>query len=192
MTRTDEQLMLDNIAGDKAALEFLYQRFNKRIFNFCYRLLGNRADAEEATGDFFAALSSGLKYKPSAKFVTWAYTVARNICISRLRKRLKWQFLWMKSYESGSYEEIQLPDHKANHAKDFAQADMAEHIKAVIAKLPEREKTLIVLREYEQLSYQQISDITELSVAQVKVGIFRSREKLRKMLAPLVKEANHA
>lgn len=192
MNQSDEQLMIKNMEGDKEALEFLYQRYKKRIFNFCYRILSNRADAEEATGDFFAALSSGVKYKESAKFVTWAYTVARNICVSCMRKRLKWQFLWIKSYESGTYEEIQLPDHKADHANDLAQADMAEHIKQVINKLPEREKTLIVLREYEQLSYNEIADITELTVSQVKVGIFRTREKLRKMLAPLVKEANHA
>ena len=181
MTKTDEILMLECSRGDKEALEVLYNKYKKRIFNFSYRMLNNRADAEEVTGDFFAIISDSPHYSISAKFTTWAYAVARNLCVSRLRKKVRWQFLW-----------FEISDPSLNHAELIADEDIAVKVRQAINELAEKYKTVIVLREYEKLSYSEIAAVMECSQEQVKTNIFRAREKLRFILAPLVKEVDNA
>ena len=88
MGRSDEQLMRAFQTGDREAMYHLFQNNKVRILNFCFGLLGNRADAEEVAGDVFLTI---IKYKdyydPNRTFSTWLFTIARNQCFNRMRKR---------------------------------------------------------------------------------------------------------
>ncbi len=180
MDQTDEVLMLECAKGGKEALELLYQRYKKRIFNFAYRMLNNRADAEEVTGDFFAVISAKPNYSVSARFVTWAYTIVKNLCLTRQRSKVR-----------VASNEIEVADSGLNQADVLAEDDMANIVRRAVGQLSEEYRTAIILREYEKLSYLEIAAVMQCSVEQVKINIFRAREKLRVILAPLVKEADN-
>src|SRR5262245_57713024 len=90
MDRTDEELILDYKQGEKAAMETIFMRYQRPILNFALRFMGNRADAEDVASEVFIGLLQNKEaYAPriGAKFSTWLYTVARNSCLSKIRKR---------------------------------------------------------------------------------------------------------
>lgn len=187
MDRSDEDLMQAYQEGDEEAMAVIFRRYQKRIFNFAFRLLGHRADAEDATADVFLnLLNSGASYQPGAKFSTWLYTVARNACISRMRKQKN---IFSLSFRKTSEEEgeWEVPDMKTPD-EALHQKDVADQLKNAIQKLPVSQKETLILRGYHGLSYDEISKITGHTLENVKVLIFRAREQLRQDLGLLLKE----
>src|ERR1044072_7106189 len=85
--RTDEELIAEFNNGHREVLGAILKRYQRPIFNFAFRILGNRADSEDALSEAFTQICAGkYHYQPEAKFRTWLYTMTRNICISKLRK----------------------------------------------------------------------------------------------------------
>jgi len=187
MEQSDEELMKAYQEGEEEAMSVIFRRYQKKIFNFALRFLGHRADAEDATADVFLSLmKSGTSYQPEAKFSTWLYTIARNACISRLRRRKNIFSLSFKkaSEENSEWEipDIKTPDEEAH------QKDVAMQIKNAIQNLPVSQKETLILRGYHALSYEEISKITGHTLENVKVLIFRAREQLRQDLGSLLQE----
>jgi len=184
MTKPDEELMTDYRMGNIDALEELFQRYKKRLLNYALRLLGNLADAEDVVGEaFYAVTAQKDKYEVRAKFSTWLYTIAHNSCVDRIRKRRKIVFLWFKKEaEDSEYEELEIPDTKYSPDAEAQDNERAAIVKKAIEKLPYEYREAVILREYQQLNYEEIAGILNCSLAKVKVLIFRGREKLRKEL----------
>ncbi|HCI44776.1 MAG TPA: hypothetical protein DE315_04500, partial [Candidatus Omnitrophica bacterium] len=107
MEQPDEEVLRDYLTGnDEKAAEMIFLRYKTRLLNFCLRMLGNRADAEDVTAEVFLALfARRYAFNPAAKFSTWLYTVARNQCISQIRKRKNLVSVWFSSQRGGDYEE---------------------------------------------------------------------------------------
>ncbi len=188
MEQTDEELMRAYQEGDEEAMSEIFGRYQKKIFNFALRLLGQRADAEDATADVFLNLiKTETSWRPSAKFSTWLYTVARNACLSKLRKHRN---VFSLSFSKGPGEDETAWDipEPAVAATAFHQKELSAHIKTAIDKLPVSQREVLILREYQDLSYDEISNITGESLSNVKVLIFRAREQLRQTLSFLLKE----
>ena len=192
MDQTDEQLILDFQNTDNTqALEILFSRYKSAIFNFCYRLLQNRADAEDTTADVFITLFA-KKYalRPNAKFSTWLYTVAKNNCFNKLRKRKRMRSFFFENKQSGGYESWDPPAKNALPPEEAKQQEEADLVRQAVDELPPNMKEAIILREYQKLSYNQIAAILDCSLDNVKVLIFRARARLRSSLAELL-EGNH-
>ena len=189
--RSDEQLMLDFQKGDDNAVHTIFERYKSPILNFSLRILGNRADAEDVTSDVFLSLF-GRKYNfhPEAKFSTWLYTVARNRSIDQLRKRKGMISFWMKTQDGAESKEWEMEDKNAFSQKDLEKKEAGEMVRKAIQQLPLEQKEAIVLREYQNLSYEQISQILDCSLEKVKILIFRGREQLRETLSPFLKEGS--
>lgn len=189
--KTDETLIFEYQNGAAEALEALFERYKKPVFNFALRILGNRADAEDATSEVMTVLfvkKTSYTSTPGVKFSTWLFTVARNTCISRIRKRKKMISLWFTKNDSGEYEEWDLADPRPQASEELARQEMARKVKKVITELPLDQKEALVLREYHGLSYQEISAVLQCSTDNVKVLIFRARESLRARLASFIME----
>ena len=189
MGQSDEELILEYQTGNPKAVEVLFERYKIPILNFSLRILGNRADAEDVTGEVFLALLS-QKYSPDpkAKFSTWLFTVARNTCISRLRKKKYQVSVWLTSKKSDEVEEWDIPDQRSDFRENLQSKETSIHIKRAIGKLPREQKEAIILREYNQLPYEQIAQILDCSLEKVKILIFRARESLRVELSSFLKE----
>ena len=190
MEKTDEQILTAYISGDREAIRMIYVRYKTRMFNFCLRLLGNRADAEEISGDVFMTLIADCTYDPqrNIRFSTWIYTVARNKCVSRMRKRKYLTPLWHSSPGQDGFREWDPPDSQDLSREELAKRELTVLVLKALDKLPFEYKEAIVLRQYHGMSYQQISVILNCSLEKVKILIFRAKEQLRVQLAPFVKE----
>jgi len=189
MERSDEQLMQDYQNGDKDAMKSIFQGNKLRIINFCYGLLGNRADAEEAASDVFLAVVKYKDYYDSKRtFSTWIFTVARNQCINRIRKRNKTVSLWYAAEGNDGYEPWEIPDGGENSREILAENERAHHVRKAITRLPYEQREAIVLKQYHGFSYAEISNILNCSLDKVKVLIFRAKERLREELASLIGE----
>ena len=187
---SDEHIMQDFQSGNTEAIEMIYHRYNNQILNFCLRILGNRADAEDATGEVFLALfSNKYTHNPQAKFSTWLFTVARNSCINRLRKRKRFSSLWF-SNKGDKQAQYDVPDTSDTSNELLEKQEAASHVKAAIMQLPLDQREALVLREYHSMSYNEIAQVRHCSLENVKILIFRAREQLRVSLSALMKEAN--
>jgi len=177
---TDEELVKAYYQGDQEAFTELFDRYKARVLNFCLRILGNRADAEDITSEVFMALAE-RRYimRAEAKCTTWIYTVARNACISRIRKRKHTISLWFSKDKNGEARQLDPADKCDLPPDKIIQEEHISLIRTSIAELPLDQREALVLREYQKLSYQEISVVLDCSLEKVKILIFRGREKLR-------------
>ena len=190
MEKRDEDIMMEyRSGGEPESIKIIFIRYKARILNFCLRMLGNRADAEDVTGDVFLTLFSGkYAYDPEAKFSTWLFTVARNNCISRIRKRRNLVSIWFSSKGSDEYEQWDVEDHEDQAAEQLSKREAASRVRRAIRLLPDEQREAIILREYQRLSYDEIRQILDCSKEKVKILIFRGREGLREELKSFIEE----
>jgi len=187
--RSDEDIVLDFQSGHEEAIQMIFSRYKTRILNFCLRLLGNRADAEDATAEVFLTLfAKKYAFNPQAKFSTWLFTVARNSSISRIRKRKQAVSLWFQDRETETWQHLEPEDQKDQSREFLERGETADHVRWAISQLPYEQREAIVLREYHDFKYEQIAQILNCSLEKVKILLFRAREQLRIELASFVKE----
>ena len=182
--------MLEYKTGDSQALEEIFQRYKKPMLNYAFKLLRNFADAEDVVAEvFYAVTAQKDKYIPEAKFSTWLYTIAHNTCIDRIRKNRRVFSFWQKKdKDADSYEEWDIPDTKFMPDIEAENRDISRYVKNAVDKLPFSSREAIILRQYHNLTYEEISKVLNCSVSKVKVLIFRGRERLRKALLPFIEE----
>lgn len=188
-SNSEEELIARYEQGDKEALGMLAHRYKTQVFNFAYRILGNRADAEDVTSDTMLQLVQRRYSRSSeAKLTTWLFTVAHHASIDRIRKRQQFFSFWMKKDDSDDYEQWDAPDPKDIADEDLKKREMLKSIRKEIDRLPFEQREALVLREYFDKSYAEIAQILNCSLEKVKVLIFRGREQLRANLVPQIKE----
>ena len=167
------------------ALEGIFTRYKKPVFNFALRFLANRAEAEDVASDVFLAVVSGrYHYSPSAKFSTWLFTVTRNACISRIRSSKKMFSLWFKTAQGEDqqmdFADHSLPSKRPDHA--LLKEEQSVFLEKALSKLPLGQREAIILKEFQNMRYEEISKVLNCSLANVKILIFRGRENLRREL----------
>jgi len=185
----DEELVRRFYQADEEALVVIFKRHKDGIFNFALRLVGNRADAEDAVSHTFMMLcEKRYTIKPGASFKTWGYTVARNICLSKLRNRNRFYSFWSPKNDPDHDGPIDVIDPKETARDQLDQKETMGLIQKAIHKLPEEQKEALLLREYHDFSYEEISQVLNCSLDKVKVLIFRARSRLKYLLPPVLLE----
>ncbi len=192
---TDEQdiiWMMRVRHGDRVAFAELVACHQQRVVGTVARMLGtDSADAEDIGQQVFLRVwKSATRYEPTARFTTWLYTITRNLVFNELRRRKHRPVTSFDAEPPGDaansrgdptsrFEDFQAP------APDAAllQAELQEAITAAIAHLPEAQRMAIILRRYEELSYEEIAGVLGLTVPAVKSLLFRARVLLRERLA---------
>lgn len=188
---TDEELMARFQAGDAEAMEVLFGRFQKPLFNFFLRMVGRRETAEDLVQETFLKLCRfGHSFRGSeAKFTTWLYSVAGNHCRDYLRHMSRRPESSM--VELGEDEEDFLENRVTDTDSFAGNSSVEDHVlrvelhsvvKQAIATLPEKEREAIVLREYQGLEYKEIAEVLSCPIGSVKVLIYRARQRLREKL----------
>jgi RNA polymerase sigma-70 factor (ECF subfamily) len=186
---TDEELITGFQEGNNFAYNELVRRYKDRLVNFIYRYVGNYDDAEDIVQETLVKVYvSKHLYKEIAKFSTWIYTIAINLAKTKVIKKQKTKvFSLSAAYDDEEKDfdikdETYLPDENAN-AK-FQE----EIIQKALNSIPENYRKLIILRDVEEFSYEEICDMTGLPMGTVKSRINRGREKLQKLLKDIYKE----
>ena len=171
---TDEHLMLALREGSEPAFTILFHRYKGPIFGFFSRRMADSARAEELTQETFVALFRAAKrYEPRALFRTYLYAIAFRILRSDRRKA---QF---RAFFFGTASPAEVAAGK-NHTED------ALWIRGALSKLDSTDREIVMLREYQQLSYAEIATLLSIPLNTVRSRLFRAREALRNLLVPPV------
>lgn len=187
----DQELMLRVRDGDAVAFEALYRRHARPVLNFAYRMLGRRHRAEEIAQDVFLKLyNARASYEPTARFTTYLYRIATNACLND-QARVEHQTVRRSLDQPIGGEEdgpiFELADADARGADEhLARRDRGARVQAALGALTETQRAALVLREYDDLSYEEIAASLETTVSAVKGLIHRAREALKEELKDLL------
>ena len=182
---TDEQLIARFQSGDEGAYIELVNRYKDRLTNFVYQFIGDVEQAEDIVQDTMLKLYEKKHYyREIAKFSTWIYTIARNLANTELRKR-KRRKVTVLSQMTRDEREYELPAIQPKIGQEVENEYAAKRIQIAINALPEHFKTVIILRDIQELSYDDISSIVGVPLGTVKSRINRARLQLQADLKDL-------
>lgn len=182
---TDEQLIKRFQEGDMWAFEEIVFRYRDRLKNFVYRYVNDSGEADDLVQDTFLKLYQNKHaYKEIAKFSTWIYTIAGNLAKTLLRKR-KTRKLMFFSHLGPEDKDLDLPSNERSSQEVFEGLFEEKIIQQAISKLPEHFRIAIILRDVQELSYEEISNIIGKPIGTVKSRINRARLRLQKELVNL-------
>ena len=190
MARSDVQLMLDVKAGDDSSFDFLLRKYRSPLVNFLYRMVRDRATAEDLAQDVFLRVYRARKaYIPSAKFTTWLFRIATNLALNSLRDNRHEKMAVSLDAAAGDEEDSaprDLPAREMHIDQRLLERDRVAFIQRAIASLPEKQRAAVLLHKYEEMDYAEIAKILDCTEAALKSLLFRAYENLRVQLAPLV------
>lgn len=174
--------------GDTAAFETLIERHQALVAGTVARMLGSNSDVEDITQQVFIRIwKSAGRYVARAKFTTWLLKITRNLVFNEMRRAKRHPHLPVQI--DPETEEVPLKDEgTATPDATLLQAELQRAIETAIAELPETQRMALVLRRYEELSYEEIADVLELSVPAIKSLLFRARTELRERLRGYLKQ----
>lgn len=172
--------------GDRRAFEELVDMYKDKIYHLAYRMLGQSAEAEDVVQETFLRVYMNLdRYDENQKFSTWIYRIGTNLCIDRLRKRKPNYSLDAEMPDGeGSDWYSMLPSDQDTPEEELVLSEMQQQIRKAIDTLPEKYKSVVILRYLHDMSLQEIGDVLKMPVTTVKTRVHRGREYLRKKLEP--------
>lgn len=189
---TDEQLIFEFQQEDVEAFNEIVFRYKDRLVNFLYRYTGNRDESEDLAQDtFFKLYRSKHLYREIAKFSTWFYTIAINLAKTNLRKKGRYNSISLSDFDPDGEKDFDLPDTRQISPDDSANASIENvYIQKAINSLNEKFREVIILRDIQDLEYDEIAKITDLPLGTVKSRINRGRERLKELLSEIYKPSN--
>jgi len=186
----DEDLMLEHGRGSEAAFAELMRRHQRGVLNYVYRMVQNRQIAEEITQEVFLALiKNAQRYKPTAKFTTYVYTIASNMISKEwLRRKRRPRMLslfasWAGNGEDETFHPLhQLSDDGADTEETYRRDEISAAVNRALKELPDHQREAFVLRRFQDLSYKEIANITRVPVGTAKSRVVRAEQALRPLL----------
>jgi RNA polymerase sigma factor (sigma-70 family) len=170
------------IAGDKEAFSGLVDAHKDMVYTVCLRMLSSEADAEEAAQDVFVkAFRSIGSFQERAKFSTWLYRITYNHCISVIRKKVKMIDL-VDELPEGEVDEGEI-----NGLESISAEERSRYLKMAIDSLAETDAVVVTLFYYDELSLEEIAEITGLSSSNIRIKLHRSRKKMYKVICENLK-----
>ena len=179
---TDVELIANAIKGREDGFEELVRRYQKQITGYVYRIVGDYDSSLDVTQEVFIKVYNSLhRYSSDYKFSTWLYRIAHNAAIDHLRRNsINPQSLETEN-EDGTYQ-LQIESPAPSPEKDREVSEWRTEIGQVIKRLPDAYKQLILLRHANDLSYDEIAEVTSLPLGTVKNRLFRAREMMRQIM----------
>lgn len=170
--------------GDRRAFNELVDMYKDKIFHLAYRMLHNVQEAEDVVQETFLRVYTNLnRFDEAQKFSTWIYRIGTNLCIDRLRKRKAAYSLDAEVNDSeGSDWYSMLASSDRTPEGELLLSETQDQVRKAIDSLPEKYKSVVVLRYLHDMSLQEISDVLDMPVTTVKTRVHRGREFLRERL----------
>jgi len=184
----DVRLMERVSAGDTDAFEELVERHQRLVVGTVARMLGHNSDVEDIAQQVFVRVwKSAKRYVPRAKFTTWLLKITRNLVFNEWRRQSRHPHSSVEGdleRDERPYKDEQAPSPDAS----LLEKELQSALDAAIAQLPETQRLALVLRRYEELSYEEIAEVLDQSVPAVKSLLFRARAELRTRLSRYLTE----
>jgi len=167
--------------GDTSVFEEILLTYQDKIYNLCHRMLGSSHDAEDATQDVFLKAYQNLnKFKPDSSLYTWLFRIAVNTCIDYKRKPFLESLF--KTSKEGDVFVVDRPADSPNPDRLYESKQINDAIQLALSRLSAKLRVVIVLKEIEGLSYDEIAEVLDVSMGTVKSRIFRAREEMKEPL----------
>ena len=182
MTRTDEELVARSIGGDVDSFNQLVLRWERPIYALAYRVIGREEEARDVVQETFLRAFRGIKnFRGQAKFSSWVYRIALNLCRDWIRRERRAPIqaapegvdLVELAAEQGPVESIETL---------VARNDMSQAVALAMARLPEEQRTAIILKEYHGMTFQEIADLQGCPLSTVKTRLYQGLSVLRRYL----------
>ncbi|MBN2356007.1 sigma-70 family RNA polymerase sigma factor [candidate division KSB1 bacterium] len=174
-------------SGDEQAYKRLFDFYADRIYNICVRFLNSRQEAEDAVQDIFCKIYFSIdRFREDARLTSWIYRISVNHCLNAQRQKRRARFFSLDWLSEG---EMTLKSARSDDPQDSLEKKETESIiQAAINGLSEKQRTALVLFRYEGLTYQEIAEVLNISVAAVESRLFQAKQELCKKLLPLLKD----
>lgn len=185
----DFQLVRSFQQGDEEAFKQLVGRYQRQVANLIYLTLGSREEIEDLSQEVFIRVHKSLhRFEQDASFYSWLYRITVNICIDEIRRRKIKKTFSLEMFSESALERDKKPSRGESASDSVLDEEKRRIILKALQKLSPVHRTAIVLREYEDLSYDEIAEVLNISTQAVKSRIFRAREELRGLLKDYFKE----
>ena len=180
MGGSDEELVEACLGGDEYAFEVLVGRWERKIHGAIYRILGSEEEARDLAQEAFLKAYRGLRaFKREARFSSWLYQIALNLCRDQMRRRRGRTIVSLEELEEAAPGSLtQRPS-----ALELVEArDMCRAVATAIADLPAEQREVIVLKEYQELTFLEIAEILDVPISTIKTRLYRGLGQLRQSL----------
>jgi RNA polymerase sigma-70 factor (ECF subfamily) len=173
--KSEAEIVVRVLKGDRQAYALLVEEYKSPIYNLAYRMTGSSEDADDLTQETFIHAYQYLwRYDTSRKFFTWLYTLALNLIRSHLRKKNK----YIKSSEELSAHLLS----EKNHSPE-TELIKTQEINVYLLRLEEESRALLIMKYMQELSFEEIAQITGKSLSAVKMSVYRRFEKLKDLMS---------
>ena len=180
----DAELMIRVKAGDDASFGLLLDKHRSPVIHFVYRMVQNRALAEELAQEVFLRVyRSRSSYEPTAKFTTWLFRIATHLALNALRDGKKQRAEARLDVEWAETPGRQVSDARPSVEQVMVHQARLEEVRRAVAHLPEKQRAAVLMHKYEEMEYSQIAKVLNCSESAVKSLLFRAYETLRARLA---------
>jgi len=177
----DQDLVARCRAGDREAFAELVRKYQNRILTLATRMLDNRSEAEDVAQDIFIKVFQSLHdFRGASRFSTWLYRITVNHCLNYIRRRTRQQQTLVGAESSEWMQESPA----SNPHKRLEQKERWVLVQAKLQVLSPEHRTIILLRDFEGLSYEEIADVLQLETGTVKSRLHRARMELKALLEP--------
>ncbi|MGI9107146.1 MAG: RNA polymerase sigma factor [Pyrinomonadaceae bacterium] len=188
---SDEQIVELVLAGDADAFGELVRRWERRIFALAYGILGREEDARDATQETFIAAFRNLRnFRGEAKVSSWLHRIAVNQCITRRRRAGVRAENSLEAEQEAGGEKFAAPAH-ASPARQAEGRERTQAVRRAVAALPPELREVIVMKEFEELTFQEIADTLAVPLSTVKSRLYTALKQLRLRLEKYGAEAAH-
>jgi RNA polymerase sigma-70 factor, ECF subfamily len=180
-----EDLMLQIAKGDEHAFEILVERHQASLLNLIYRFIGDRTKSQDLAQEVLLRVwQAAAGYRPKAKFTTWLYRVAANLCLNELKasRRKKWLRFFQADTDAEKVREEGFSDGSPSPEDLLLAGERSRQITAALQSLPENQRMALILKRYDDLSYEEIARILNCSVAAVESLLVRAKKNLQEKL----------
>ena len=176
---TDRDLVASAVSGVEGSFEELVRRYQRPISAYVYRMVGNYESALDLTQEIFIKVYNSLnRYRSEFKFSTWIYKIAHNAAVDHLRRSATREQSLVVGPEGDQFD-LPIESSRPSPEQESEQRERRVEIETVVRALPANYRELIILRHSQDLSYEEIVEVTGLPLGTVKNRLFRAREMMR-------------
>lgn len=187
----DQELMRRFRNGEQEAFQVLFNRYASPVINFAYRFLHSQAEAEDLAQEVFLRVYRGReRYDERKPFKPWLYAITSRLISNRLRdiRRHPQIPLEVRQEEDGTTQMLPIPETDLRPDQQVDRQEKTKMIRRALDALPENQRTAVLLARFEEMSYEEIAQVMDVSVMAVKSLLFRAKQALKEALFPYISE----